>query len=143
MTPSEMAARLTGREYGSETTPEDEALAKEHGLVIVFGASDDLLEFRGAIDDELGAWNGRFARVDQKGLTSEFEGIDLHARNAKELLRDYFRREDKGATIHAKWATDGYSWIITTDTPHATFEIVEDGEPFCRGIVFAMADVPE
>jgi hypothetical protein len=43
--------------------------------------------------------------------------------------------------IEAVWAEDGYSWTYRTDIPHATFEITEDGEPYCRGIVFALADL--
>jgi len=33
-------------------------LARENGLTIAYGQSDDLLEFIGAIDDEVGAYNG-------------------------------------------------------------------------------------
>jgi hypothetical protein len=39
-------------------------------------------------------------------------------------------------TIEAIWGKDGYSWTYKTDIPHATFDIFEDGEKFCRGIVF-------
>ena len=48
---------------------------------------------------------------------------------------------NSGKKITAVWDTDGYSWIYQTDIPHATFEIVEDGAPYCRGIIFALADV--
>ena len=50
----EFANRLSGREYMSEISAEEEREAREKGLVIVFGYSDDCIEFRGAIDDELG-----------------------------------------------------------------------------------------
>jgi len=44
--------------------------------------------------------------------------------------------------VDALWAKeDGYSWTYRTDIPHATFEIVEDGEPYCRGIVIDVADL--
>lgn len=65
MTKEILAAQLTGREYGSEMSTQEEAAAKAAGLVVIFGASDDLMEFRGAIHDE--AYPG------EKG------GVKLHA----------------------------------------------------------------
>ena len=49
----------------------------------------------------------------------------------------------KARTIEALFAKEpGYTWIYKTDIPHETFEIVEDGEPYCRGIVFNIGDIP-
>ena len=50
MDAKELAQKLHGRTYGNITT-QDAAEAKDNDLVIVFGASDDLMEFRGAIYD--------------------------------------------------------------------------------------------
>ena len=58
MTLKEFAKMLDGREYGGEITKEEEALAKELGFVVVFGYSDDNAELRGAIDDEIGCFDG-------------------------------------------------------------------------------------
>lgn len=52
---------LNGREYGDEITREEEAMAKAHGLVVVFGYSDDNMEFCGAITDEVGCYDGGYA----------------------------------------------------------------------------------
>ena len=49
MTSKELAELLNGREYGEETTPEIIKLAKDNGLVIVYGYSDDNTELEGAI----------------------------------------------------------------------------------------------
>ena len=57
-TAKSFAALLNGRQYLDELTKDEEAIAKDNNLVICFGQSDDLLEFRGAIDDELNAYNG-------------------------------------------------------------------------------------
>jgi hypothetical protein len=139
MTAKELAERLNGREYGAEMTKEEEREAKAAGLVVVFGASDDLMEFRGAINDEVGAWQGTVIRVDKAGLVPHFGDIDGANKDA---LRDYFRRESGGKTIEAQWDNgEGLSWGYKTDIPHETFNVVEDGEPYCRGIVFALADV--
>lgn len=140
MNAKELAMLLTGREYGQEIDRTEEHQAKAAGLVVAFGASDDLLEFRGAIYDEVGCYGGGTATVDQKGVLPDFEDID---RDDKDEMRDYFKRESGGAVIRAVWEGEpGYSWVINADVPHETFEIVEDGEPYCRGIVFALADLP-
>jgi hypothetical protein len=52
MTKEELAAILNDREYGAEITEIEAKLAKKDGLVVVFGHSDDCVEFRGAIEDE-------------------------------------------------------------------------------------------
>ncbi len=57
MNAKQLAAQLNGREYGSEITKEEEAAAKKAGLVVVYGASDDLVELRGAIEEEVGAYD--------------------------------------------------------------------------------------
>jgi hypothetical protein len=135
-----LAALLTGREYRQEITRAEEADAKAAGLVVAFGASDDLLEFRGAVHDEVGAWGGCTATVDCKGILPDFDDID---RDDKDEMRDYFKRENGGTEIVARWEGEpDYSWIITTTIPHETFEIEDDGEKYCRGIVFALADLP-
>ncbi len=129
----ELAAKLTGAEYPFEPHQDLQRAAKESGLVIVFGASDDQMEFRGAVNDEVGAYDGTTARVTSAGLlTNDCEDDDC----------PYFAQAKKGAaTIEAIWGADGYSWTYKTAIPHSTFEIVEDGEPYCRGIVFALSEV--
>lgn len=136
MNAKELAAKLTGCEYRKEITKELAAEAKSNGLVVVFGASDDLMEFRGAIYDEHGCYDGGIAKVDSKGLLPERENIDDDAD-----LKDYFKRIDGAVDIEALWCAEpDYSWTFKTTIPHQTFEITEDGEPYCRGIVFALSD---
>ena len=131
----ELAAQLNGREYGDETTPELEAAAKEAGLVIVFGYSDDNVELRGAVDDEIGCYNGRKGIVvDREGVRSHWDDVDDEDEAAA-----YFERKNlPSVTFDAVWDKEGYSWIYRTDAAHATFDILEDGETFCRGIVFEL-----
>jgi hypothetical protein len=33
------------------------------------------------------------------------------------------------------------SWLIETEIPHENFNIMEDGELFCRGVVFHVDNV--
>lgn len=134
-----LAATMDGIEYDygydqKMRTFSDEA--KAAGLVIACGESDDLLELYGALRDEVGA--PRVALIDREGFVGEFDGIDMDEKR----LRRYFRREPRAKTLRAIWHDKGnLCWTIETDIPHATFNIMEDGEVFGRGIVFALADL--
>lgn len=131
-----LAGLLTGRDYGKEMAKEEEQQAKAAGLIVIFGGSDDLMEFRGFVDDERGA--PTIALLDAKGLLPFREDIQ----HDDDALKDYFARAPQVRAVDALWAKeDGYSWTYRTDVPHATFEIVEDGEPYCRGIVIDVADL--
>lgn len=47
---------------------------------------------------------------------------------------------DKCRKVEAVWHDDGNPcWTYETDIPHATFDIVEGDEVFCRGIVFELS----
>ena len=109
MTIYEFAERLDGREYGNEITKSEEQEAKELGFVVVFGYSDDNAEFRGAIDDEVGCFDG--GRV----------------------------YEDGDKYIDAVWCEGKYDWTYKTNIPHATFDIYDYCGKYCKGIVFENA----
>ena len=47
MTKEQLAELLNGNEYRDEMTKEQEQAAKQNNLLVLFGASDDLLEMRG------------------------------------------------------------------------------------------------
>lgn len=134
MNTKELAALLDGREYMREISREEEAQAKDAGLVVVFGGGDDNIEFRGAIHDEVGCYGGGTAHLTTAGLLQNDCDND-ECPHFEKLKRT-------AETIEALWcAEEGYSWTYKTDIPHETFEIVEGDEKFCRGIVFALADV--
>lgn len=122
MTTKELADLLDGREYGNEITISEAKDAAEAGLVVVFGASDDLIEFRGAINDEGGCFDGGTVYFDRDGVAQE--------------------GEEKEFSIEAIWCgQNDYSWSYEADFPHNSFAILEDGEPYCRGVVFSLNDL--
>lgn len=138
MDAKQLAEMLNGREYLSEISSIEEATAKANGLVVVHGASDDLMEFRGAIYDEVGCYDGGSALVDAAGVLDTWENVS----DDEETAARYLKRKRAAKTIEALWCAEpGYSWTYKTDIPHETFEIVEDGEPYCRGIVFSIKDL--
>jgi hypothetical protein len=138
MTPQELADLLTGREYGSEITKAEEAQAKAAGLVVVFGAHDDLVVFRGAVDDVVDANRGQVFCIDREGLQRPWDAIEKDDIDAR---REYLRRVGRGQEVKAIWGEDGYLWTFKTEIPHAEFAIVDDGEPHCWGMVFALKDI--
>lgn len=135
ITMEEAAAALDGNEYAREGSDELFARMKAAGLVAAFGASDDLLEMRGAIHDEVGAYDGGKAHLGPDGLlTNECSNCDC----------PHFEKALEGAPyVEALWCPtgdDGPSWMIRMpdSRPTETFKIMEDGEIYCIGIVFPL-----
>lgn len=137
MTAKELAIALTGRDAGFEITPGEERDAKGAGLVVVCGYSDDNVEFYGAIDDEVGAYEGATILLTPSGVLQEPDcGQDDCP---------YFSKErEKARAIKAVWHDKGGPcWTFETDIPHETFTVMEDGEPWCIGIVCSVKDLEE
>lgn len=127
----EFARELDGADYGDEISAGAEKIAKENGFVVVFGHSDDSMEFRGAIDDEMDCYNGGTAYLMHDGILEEC--------NCK-----YYRQaKAQCKTIEAIWCKEDseYTWQYETEIPHETFDIYFDGEKHCRGIVFNIKDL--
>ena len=138
MTAKELAIELNGRDTGEEMEWGEIQDAKAAGLVVVYGYSDDNVEFSGAIDEEVGAYEDTTIYLTKDGLLEEPACND-----AENCTCPYFETAKTAAkTITAIWR-DGErpSRVFSTDIPHETFTIMEDGEPWCIGIVFSVADL--
>lgn len=136
MTSKELALKLTGREIGREITREEEQQAKESGLVVVFGYSDDTMEMVGAINAEAGAYEGGTVYVTKSGMIDQAVVDDCDRCGYFQIARK------RAKAITAVWHDEGGPcWTYKTDIPHETFEIMEDGEVFCVGIVFSTQDI--
>lgn len=136
MEAKEIAKYLDGIDYGDAIKIHyDDAVkaAGREGFVIVFGISDDLLEFHGAIEAEISAWEGVEVFLNSGGLVEN---------QCCEDDCPYFQEKKREAVpLEAVWDRTPYAWTIETTIPHRTFEIYEDGEPFSRGIVFHFSDL--
>ncbi|GHU35490.1 hypothetical protein FACS1894105_04320 [Clostridia bacterium] len=121
----QVAEALNGVEYGDEDTiiaPITKELIQQ-GIVILFGASDDRIKFDGAIWDEIDACGGKTVYVENK---------------------DLFTKAKSAYKIKAIWDSgEDYSWTFETKIPHETFDILEDGKKYCRGIIFCLDDLEE
>ena len=121
----QFAEMLNGKEYGyPQFTQEEIQIAKDNGFVIVYGASDDLMEFEGTIYDERGCFDGGKVYVCETGCV-EYGNSETKCIEAVWCSKD--TTDENGNVI---------IWTYKTDIPHETFMIYEDSKSYCRGIVF-------
>lgn len=136
ITAKELAQELDGSAYPLDISKSLQEQALAAGLVVVYGQSDDLMEFRGAIDGAVGCYGGITVHLNADGL--------IHNKCGDEC--PYFPVLLANASpIEALWCDgSGFSWTYKTSIPHQTFLITDDDEPYCRGIVFGLGDaVPQ
>jgi hypothetical protein len=139
MTKEEFAEMLDGRVYDSVLSGDDQLDANLYNLVIVYGCSDDLVEFEGAIIDELGAWDGGTFYYDKElesfmDIEDSFEEIEL--KNALTIKANWMKSEVNGKII---------PWTFDTNIQHSTFNLnyghSEGGGVFCVGLVINLNDL--
>lgn len=136
MNKEQLAEKLNGREYGSEIEKAECAEAKAAGLVVIFGYSDDNVEFRGAVFDEVGIYGSGKLKVSRKGALPAHDGCDCEFCGYNDIAR-------KCVEINVAWATDEFTWELSADIPSAPFTIFDGGEKYCRGLVISIDDIPE
>ena len=131
----DVADKLNGIQYASENTILTREFCKElkrEGIVVVYGYSDDLVEFAGAIDDEFGTYDHY---LNSKGLVKN-DCDDEHCPYFEKILKEtkYY--------LKPEWCkTPEYAWTYDTNIPHVTFDIMEDEDKYCKGIVFKLSDM--
>ena len=135
MNAKEWQAILNKREYRNEMSRDEEKQAKLDRVLICFSASDDLLEFRGIIDDEVGAWEGTTVK-----LTPELELFDPSENKESQKFNN--SQINKMLKITALWAPkneENKTWasfhVTSSDFEFYWFDIMEEGEIYCRGFV--------
>lgn len=142
MTKEELAKQLHGKEYRNEVLGHLYEDAKASGLVVVYGASDDLMEFEGVIDDEFGCYEGGECWIDSEGVLPDRDEAEDDADGDEDRMDDWHQRRKSAKKIKAIFCAEGEPpWTYQTKIPHATFNLMEDGEVQCRGIVFNIADL--
>jgi hypothetical protein len=140
------ASKLNGRQYRDEITAEEELEAKEKGFLVVFGASDDLMEVRGVVSAEFNVYctDGTllFYFYEKESViqyTSKMSDRPEYE-TVLEILQDFnvpFLKIE--VEEHAKRYEDGdeeaFTWNYSTEANYATFDIFDDGENYCKGLV--------
>jgi hypothetical protein len=136
----ELADLLQFTEYQDMVPEKIKHIAEENGLVIVYGYSDDLIEFDGAIYDEGYASDGTLVQFDRQGIIPEWDTLD---KEVEQEVREYFARKDvpKPASINVFQNDKPYYWTYACSIPHATFEVCEGDHRYCKGLVIDLKDI--
>lgn len=145
MTSKELAELLNGRQYRKETTPEIIQLAKDNGLVIVYEYLHSITDFEGAISERIDSFEGGKIYFNKDG--SNFTDV-----NGMAFLTYHKDKDEPDANmVESVWDENEkimhegtglyYSWTFKTEVPHETFDIFDEGDPYCRGIVFSINDL--
>lgn len=109
----------------------------EHDLLVVLGCSDDLMEFRGIINDEVDCFNGGEVHFSKDGFILENAG-DRYIENFEELKKTAVN------TIEAIWCDEqikNVAWTYHSDIPHSLFAVYEDDGVYCLGIIIKGSDL--
>lgn len=142
-----LADNLNNRQYRYETSISLEKFAKDNNLIIVFGASDDLLEFRGAFEEEFGSSEELYFNKEFT-IISNHNKIKLDEKNIE--IKDYFiniHRFDFEVELKNKitqeWCPKDLdtSWRLSANFPYKTFNVFDEKELYCVGIVFDIDDL--
>lgn len=131
----QFAKLLDKRQYRNEMTMQEEKLAKENGLLVIFGASDDLLEFRGLISEEIPAYEGCSAFI-IKNKIGELSVIE------ENKFKKYTTNKEVEIKIpNIRIIADfnptfiDTSWLISSEIENSSFDIFDGNDLFCRAIV--------
>lgn len=130
----ELAGFLDNRSYCDELNQTLRNFAKDNRLVIVYGASDDLMEFDGSWYDEAGVSDGDVVYVNMKGIVKHPEC------NCEYADQHHMSIIKKSIPIEVHQDYNPF-WHYKTVIPHAKFKIMEDEDIYCEGIVFSLDDL--
>ena len=145
LTAQEVAEKMNDCVYKNEDMFTDSKLA-EANLVVVYGASDDLIEFRGAIVEEIDAYQGAIVYLysvkDKWRLITGDQIEELE--DTESPLLDLIPIEDiKAHYINGLFCPKGFSgWLIEAKLPNGMasypFSVLQDGDVTGRGLVIDM-----
>jgi hypothetical protein len=123
ITLKEFAAMLYGRDCQPDMTPEELLLAEQKGFVVVYGDSDDRVEFEGAIRAE-GHTNPLLKNAPAGVLVLSKDGNLLDDDSA--LYAEYLSQNRNVIKVFY-CCKDGYNWAFESDIPHETFLTFDGG----------------
>lgn len=135
MTLKELSNLLNGRQYGEELTQKEEDDAKDAGLLVLFGYSDDNVEIRGAFSDEIGVGSKSFIYLHSNGA------LPYHNEPCDCDFCGYGALKKKCAKIQCLHGENG--WTYKTDLAHECFDILDGKEQYCKGLVISQKDLPD
>lgn len=145
LTKEKLAEMLDGRDITREyDIPTWRDVQGAH-LVVLFGHSDDLIEVRGAVHDEIDSYEGsQFALILAGEKIDDGENsIIVETPSVLPLSEDY-DQSNNPRLITARYGSVENAvadWEFETAMPHATFMLFLKGRPFCKGIVIDLDEI--
>lgn len=146
LTKEKLAEMLDGRdlthEYDSPTWRE----AYDNNLVVLFGHSDDLIEVRGAVHDEIYSYGDEnLALVLAGEKIDDEEDVTNMDIPAVLPLSDEYNQSNNPRLITVRYGSEENTqadWEFDTVMPHATFMLNLNGRKFfCKGIVIDLDEI--
>ena len=147
---NDVAKLLNNNTYGDELDNpyniDVEDICCKNKWVILFPYSDDNLEIRGYINDEIGAYDGGNYQFIKKGeFIKDLEEYNTYHKAEYDQIID---SDNDNAHIFVKWCLKdtGYIWYIDTDyTEVAYFDIIseddEDNEKWARCCIIDCSNI--
>lgn len=130
------AQEINGRQYRQEIDSDLRRRLKEDEVVVLYGASDDLLEIDGVFQEEVGAYDGGLFEPVVFGNTDYYDFVASEEKQS-------FLENNNYPYIDMVWSPENsdFSWIIDTNIPHERFIIYEDDDTYCEGVLFYLEDL--
>ena len=129
MNAKQFARYLNGRERDSEMINAECDLAEELNLLVIFGYSDDVVEFRGIIHNEFS--EGTLLHI-YKGHIIEDEELMILGKYGFDISSDM--------GVIGIYSDEGvWSFEVLGDIETHNFDIFDEGVLYCRGLVIDMS----
>lgn len=147
MTKEQLAMLLDGNEPVDEITREQELIAAENNLLVLFCRSNDVLVMRGAIHGEVDAMGGGdFALIleGEQFSDDESDAIRRAGSNAVMRLSDEYDNDDNPRLIRVEWCREDETpldWSISSKLSREWFTIGDDDGPYCEALVIDLDEV--
>lgn len=122
ITAKELQVKMHGGQY-YDTASKYADIADKSGLIIIEGASDDLVNCFGVIGGSLEVGHGSHFYVSSQGY--------IATRN---------RKFEDSNRVNVIQGGDFY-WSYKSKIPHLTFDTYECGKPWCRGLIIDIKDL--
>lgn len=137
MNANQWAKSLHRSQYRKVLNREKRKRLKADGVVIVYGDSDDRVEFHGALNEIHGTWPPDKIWLDQKGSVPRFDELDWEC--DEDVLRWAKRREN---STSLRIMRGQYMFNFSIDIPYFKFFILESCIANYIGIAFSLQDLP-
>lgn len=138
---TELAGLLNGLE---RPIPKDlRTRAARAGLVILCGpwaTFYGVIEGEAQLLDENGTSTSGPVYFDAEGVLPQYDEVDT---TDEHEARAFFDRKRLAVKVDVEVVHEGHDrrlWRFVAPFPHSTFTILDDGEPYSKGIVFSLED---